>query len=724
MGDFRSLKYKAVYNSDSDNLLEDFYIPALKEAVRYDRAVGFFSAAAFFYAAQGLSKFCQSEGYMRLIIGALPSAGERDAIDEGYGLRKCLERLTDEIAETFRIDDALFENRLRALSWMIATNKLDIKLAVRMRGMFHEKVGILRDSSDNVLVFEGSNNETAYALLPDFNYETMHVFPSWIPAFKDHLEPHVDEFERIWGGKSPNTPVFDFPEALKEQCRRIAQDGPPDDEMALVRAALQRKTPNLFQPRTTAEVTPHIPQTYAGHEFKIRDHQLAALNAWRNQEFRAILELATGAGKTIAAIYGSVKVFENLVRITRAGQLVLCIAVPYINLADQWTDALAEFSIEAVPCFGNANNWSTKLMQRITAFLSGEVKFICMVVVNRTLTGSEFQTAIGRIPKTQLFFIGDECHHHSSTSFDGKLPPAQYTMGLSATPEHYISETRNHRLTDYYGEIAFRYTLADALREGVLTPYDYHIEIVNLTEKESADYFELSQQVSSLMGRGEGDAEGGSDPRLTAVLAKRSRLLGSAHEKMQRLGQMLTERNAENFTLIYCGDGSVEGDENSESIRQVEAVSAMAHRCGWRTSRYTSDESPTIRRAILDEFRVGIVHGLVAIRCLDEGVDIPACRTAYILASSRNPRQFIQRRGRILRKAPGKDAAVIYDFLVKLPDDDGRDWGEMERRLFVAELKRCAEFANLARNPQSAYKSLEPLLKQYNLGDRIDVVRL
>jgi hypothetical protein len=184
MGDFRRLDLKGVYNSDDDDVLISFYVPVLKEAIRYDRAVGFFSAGALYSAASGLATFCANNGYMRLIIGALPSQDEQRAIEHGYELRDCLQRLSTQIADVFSIDDPIFKNRLRALSWMLATNRLDIKLALRVRGMFHEKVGILRDSFENTLVFEGSNNETAYALLPDFNYETMHVFPSWIPALR------------------------------------------------------------------------------------------------------------------------------------------------------------------------------------------------------------------------------------------------------------------------------------------------------------------------------------------------------------------------------------------------------------------------------------------------------------------------------------------------------------------------------------------------------------
>src|ERR1051326_3437779 len=257
MGDFRTLQLKSVYNSDDDNVLEHFYIPVLKEAIRYDRAVGFFSAPAFAYAAQGLTVFCQNQGYMRLIIGALPTADEQKAIADGYDLRNILERVAHDIQDLFRIEDTIFENRLRALSWMIATNKLDIKIALRIRGMFHEKVGIMRDNVENMIVFEGSNNETAYALLPDFNYETMHVFPSWISAFKDHFEPHVREFDKIWSGNASRTPVFDLPDPLLDKFRAMAQEGPPEDEAALARLVLMRSEEH------TSELQSHSFISYA-----------------------------------------------------------------------------------------------------------------------------------------------------------------------------------------------------------------------------------------------------------------------------------------------------------------------------------------------------------------------------------------------------------------------------------------------------------------------------
>jgi superfamily II DNA or RNA helicase len=180
------------------------------------------------------------------------------------------------------------------------------------------------------------------------------------------------------------------------------------------------------------------------------------------------------------------------------------------------------------------------------------------------------------------------------------------------------------------------------------------------------------------------------------------------------LRSLLARSLVETHTLFYCGDGSVEGDDTGESVRQLEAVAQIVSQAEWRLSKFTSEESRPERQGILDNFRLGFIDAMVAIRCLDEGIDVPACRTAYILASSRNPRQFIQRRGRILRRAPGKESATIFDFLVQLPEGVAEKF-EMERRLMIGELARVAEFASLSTNRSEAFATLEPLLVKYDL---------
>lgn len=214
----RDLRLKAVYRTDEDNILEDFYIPALSVAVSYQRAVGFFSAAMLSYAAQGLSAFVQNQGKMQLIVGGELDADDEDAMRKGYDARAISERLDLKVLQIVdSIADALCYRRLEALSWLIATGRLDIKIALRRRGMYHEKIGVIRDADGDAIVFQGSANETAFAILPDFNFESINVFPCWREEYSAHFTPYLRGFERLWDNQSPGTQVIDFPEASKRR---------------------------------------------------------------------------------------------------------------------------------------------------------------------------------------------------------------------------------------------------------------------------------------------------------------------------------------------------------------------------------------------------------------------------------------------------------------------------------------------------------------------------
>lgn len=707
----RALNIKAVYRSDEDNILEDFYLPALSVANSYDRAVGYFSAAMLSYAAQGISAFLQNDGKMRLIVGGELDAEDERAIRDGYELRSISERFGLSMVDAIdRVNDALFYRRLEALSWLVGCGRLDIKIALRKRGMYHEKIGIIRDADGDAIVFQGSANETANALLPDFNFESINVFPCWKEEFSPHFAPYQRGFERLWANEAKNTYVVDFPEAARKKLVKIAENCrilKPELEIDLVRSAKCGDD----ESSDISVMTPAIPLVFNGSEFKIAEHQTSALNSWRSRDFRGILAHATGSGKTVTSIYGAIRVFQATKR------LVLGIAVPYQNLADQWVATLKQFNIAAVRCYGSRQSWHGQLSQLSTLFNLGATSFVCFVVVNRTLQSSEFQNIVAQFPEGNFMWVGDECHHHSSKNLSYALPPnAKLRLGLSATPEHYINIAATQRLKDYYGEIVSEFTLAQALDAKVITPYRYYITGVDLTEKEAVNYLELSEKISKLAMWSKGlDVEGGDDDQLRALLSQRARLLGCASGKLAALGALLENSNATPLTLFYCGDGSTEDEETGDWMRQIEQISTILYSRGWKCSHFTSRESREEREQLLSSFRLGIIDALVAIRCLDEGIDVPACRTAYLLASSRNPKQFIQRRGRILRKAEGKEFAVIHDFLVKFPTSRFAV-DEFERQLVQAELKRVAEFARLALNAADAVRSLMPVLEQYDLA--------
>lgn len=712
----RDLCLKAVYKTEFDNILEDFYVPALSHAKSYDRAVGFFSSSAINHAAQGLSAFALRGGKIRLILGAFVDEEDLETVKEGYKQREILKSIGEEfIRHLESVSDELFQSRLQMLGWLVAHDVLNIKVAFRQRGMFHEKIGIITDENGDSLVFTGSANESAYALLPNYNYESINVFKSWIPAFKEHCTPHIESFELLWQNRSPNTLVFDAPAAIKERLLTVAQsisEAPtPMIEIDLWNRYIERRA------KREAIGMPRTPTTLGGMPFSLRPHQSAALNAWRAAgSYQGVLALATGAGKTITAIHAIVRLSEKI------DGLAVVIAVPYQNLADQWCDVLREFNINPIRCYQSKALWKDSLELAAHELSIGVRKFMAAVVVNRTLGTADFRSCLGKLNGKRLFWIGDECHHHGGEGLYQSLPDhAEFRLGLSATPEHYLDHDRNRRIEDFYGKIVFEYSLTQAIKDGCLTPYDYHVVLIELTETEADEYVELSERIGKAFASAD-FAKVKDDEILQSLLRRRARLIGSARNKLGALQDLVGARTPTKHTLVYCGDGRVETDQERESEagytenekRQIEEICALMARSGWDVSRFTSHESKKIRERILENFKLGVIDVMVAIRCLDEGIDIPACGTAYILASSRNPRQFVQRRGRILRKAPGKESAVIYDFIVTLNNTRGEE-NEYAERLVRSELERVAEFASLARNRHDVFRTLRPLLNKYDL---------
>lgn len=710
----KSLTIKEVYNSEDDNILEDFYIPALKNAVSYDRSVGYFDAKVLTTAARGLAGFVDNGGYIRLIVGATLTDGEYQAISEGYGEREVMERLTQNFdASLNAYNTELFKNQLNTLTWFIQHKKMDIKIALRRGGIYHEKIGIIKDASGDSLVFQGSANETNNALSP-FNYESINVFKSWLPEFRGHIDPHVQKFECMWENNARNTKVIDFTEiASRLLARKVENVHRPDiaRELELWQEQIDAEAEIVDMPKG-----PHIPKKLYGNDFALKQHQKDALNSWKENNFKGLFELATGAGKTITAIYGAVKMFDSRRR------LFLVVAVPYQSLADQWADNLRVFNINPLVCYGGEHRWLASLQRQVVDFQMELKNFVAVVVVDATLssrsrTFANLIESLGEENKEHFLFVGDECHHHGAFANFNSLPHnAALRIGLSATPDR--DEEGSENLREYYGETVAHYTMKNALDDDVLTPYEYHLIEVSLTEEEAEQYIALSKRISQLIAQSKGKKESlANNNALNILLSKRARLINGTVNKPIALRALLKDMTPIKHSLFYCAEGNIDNidaEDDAEGIKQIRVISELLHSMGWRSSQFTANEDKAQRTAILKNFKDGDIDSLVAMKCLDEGIDVPACSTAFILASSRQPRQFIQRRGRILRKSKGKTKAVIYDFFVTLPIDSVEDGG-IERRLLIAELKRINEFASLSLNKGDAYRKLEPFLKKHDL---------
>ncbi|MEO1095380.1 MAG: DNA phosphorothioation system restriction enzyme [Cyanobacteria bacterium J06638_28] len=441
----------------------------------------------------------------------------------------------------------------------------------------------------------------------------------------------------------------------------------------------------------------------------LRDYQQQAVENWFKNQGRGTLKMATGSGKTITALAIAAALYKKI-------QLqALIIVCPYRHLVNQWRRECRKFGLEPILAFAHVQSWQGELSRQLYTLRSYGEAFLTVITTNATLTGTAFQSQLPYFPEKTLI-IGDEAHNLGSPKLAESLPRAiGLRLALSATPERYFDDVGSQFLLDYFGPVLEpEFTLADALRAGALVRYRYYPLLIELTETETQRYSELTTKIGQALSIEE-DTE--SNAALAALSMRRAKLIANAAHKLTALRSLMQPRLHTAHTLLYCGDGSVEDAVSAETTRHLDAVtSLLGKELGYRVNTYTAETSLEERETLRQQFESGELQGLVAIRCLDEGVDIPATRTAVILASSNNPRQFIQRRGRVLRPAPGKERAEIFDMIV-LPPDLERKTLDAERSLLRKELQRFLEFADLADNGGEARLQLLDLQKRYGLLD-------
>ena len=697
----RNLGLKGVYITDEDSIFDDFYRPALGCAVTYDRAVGYFSSHMLAVALQGIGTLSTGGTAVRLIIGDDLEDEEYESVKSGAML-DVSSRLSARLEEILSSpEDDLFRYRLEVLSLMVATGRLEIKYALRKKGIFHQKVGIIRDANGDCVVFQGSANETSPGILPSQNSETISVYPSWRQEiFSEYGECHVSSFERVWRGEYQQTITLDLPskdyELLRRYRKSVSQTNSHEEKL-LVDA--------FFRERLEG---PSIPRLINGKKYELRRHQIGALENWMRNQYNGIMALATGAGKTITAIHGAVRVYE-----ATKESLILIIAVPYQILADQWCGELRKFNISAIRCWGGEQLWRSQLESEVSSIgLSDDSRFLALVVVNKTFFGEGFQKLLNSLPRNKrLMFVADECHRMSSPAASMQLPKnAQLRLGLSATPWAKSQKESGERLKSYFGPVVAKYTIDEALKDDVLCQYSYYPHKVYLTPDEEFEYESISSDIAKLMVSLGLEAPDFGDVRFQSLFGRRARLLGSLEGKFNKLDSLAKDINRSGV-LVYCGDGSTE-DVNGDQLKDLTKAARILSGHGLAVSKITADETERERREIIRQFVGSRIDAVAAIRVLDEGFDLPFCREAFLMASGRNERQFIQRRGRVLRKAPGKDLAIIHDFICcPLPGSST----VALKKLLTDELRRGYEFARVAKNGEVALSILSEAASDYGI---------
>ena len=531
------LTFPPTIDTSSNDLFVDFFIPALKASVQYDRGVGFFSSGWLRLAARGMVEFAANGGKARWVTSPILSEADWEALQTGDAARRdplLRDLLSRNIAD---LATMLEKDTLSALAWMVADEIITIKLALPRGkldgGDFHDKFGIFTDAENNQVSFNGSYNESVKGTR---NYESLKIFCSWQPAFQPLVESDAIRFERLWNNEDPNVHVYDLPEAAKEQIIQLRLEERPYPEPGWKKNSLgESKT--VYQP-----ATPEIPDYIT-----LRSYQDEAINAWFEKECRGLLEMATGTGKTITALAASARLYD------RERSLTVIITVPYQHLVDQWNEEAMEFGYKPILAYQSKASWLDSLNHQIIEFNGGYRQFISVITTHTTFISREFQNSIARIDGPTLL-IADEAHHlgaeQSRQNYPHKVP---FRLALSATPDRWYDDVGTLALRNYFGTTVFTFSLEDAI--GVsLTPYYYYPHLVSLTDEEFEKYEALSAKIAKLINRE--DVE--SQEALKMLLIKRANLLNTAENKLVMLSDLVDREPFIKHALFYCAPGQID----------------------------------------------------------------------------------------------------------------------------------------------------------------------
>ena len=728
---FKDYKVKSEYRSLIDNVVQDFYIPLLREAVSYKRAVGFFSSSSLVEISKGIAEMASEGGKIQLVASPYLSDEDIEAIKKGYEDRnRIIEKaLLTQIAE--EPTDYYSMERLNLLASLIADGIMDIQIAYTEDhggiGMYHEKMGIIEDAVGDKIAFSGSNNESATAM--SINYETMDVFRSWgDPSEVERVRLKENAFYSIWHDTEPNIKVLEFPnitDALIEKYRRKSPNFNIDNDQFAKRILTYATRIGDMGRESQGPIGARVPEN-----IKLRDYQEEAIAAWVGENYRGIFDMATGTGKTLTGLGAISKLSKDLDDV-----LAVIIVCPYQHLVEQWVEDIVRFNIKPIIGYSNSpqKDWKKRLARAVRdQKLRREKSFFCFVCTNATFANSTVQEEISKIQSPVLLVV-DEAHNFGARSYARLLDERfTYRLALSATLDRHRDDEGTALLYDFFGKKCIEYSLDRAIEQDKLTQYKYFPIPVYLTDEELEKYEQKSYEMSKCLIKGK-DGKYKLNKRGEILAMERARIVAGASQKLEALREYIAPYADDNNILVYCGATNVV-DERADSsntdeadIRQIEAVTRiLGNEFQMEVAKFTSEENMEIRTTIKEQFQKGDrLQAIVAIKCLDEGVNIPGIRTAFILASTTNPKEYIQRRGRVLRKADNKPYAEIYDFVTlprELDSVSGLTAEQAQRELSLVknELARIKEFGRLSMNSMEANDLIWDIQEAYHITEEVD----
>lgn len=678
------------YDTENNDIACEFYNKVFIATCEYKRAVAYFDSRSLMIILDGIKSLVSNNCKIFFLVSPQISDKDIDAIEKGYKSRS-------EIADEIFLKD--FEDvsgdQYNLLAWLIHKKIVEIKIVFRVDngpGIFHEKLGIIKDNKKDTVCFHGTNNDTYSA--HKNNFESFDVFISWDERDNRRIKLKEKSFDSFWESDGSNWESFYLSDKVKN---RIIEFKENDDPFEIVSNNLDED-----------EIEDALPKEPSWLE--LRGYQSDAINEWFREGGKGIFEMATGTGKTITSITAITRLFNHY--FDNSIPIVLIVVLPYKVLLEQWEEDLNDFNINVLKCYDSVNKWEDDLVRSISLINASDIDYLTIVTTNVTFKSNRFQKYARSINQDVILCI-DEMHNFlSDASLDALDEKIKYRLGLSATLYNKYKSEKLVRLKQFFGKgTIFEYSMEKAIKNHYLTKYNYYPIFVELEDEYKDEYFELTDKIVKKLRFSDFE-----DESLQALFGQRARLIASSPNKINKLKELHEKYVGKKFSLFYCGDKKEGGS------RFIEKVSTMlSNEYGMKVHSFTSEETKKERAQILTDFKNAELDGLTAIRCLDEGVDIPKLERAFIMSSGSSPKEFIQRRGRVLRKAKGKKNAEIFDFITVPTLDEGAlkvmdpTMLLQEKKILDKEFERFKEFASLAENAHDAYYQIFKVYDMYKL---------
>lgn len=723
-----------------------FFSECLCNSIRFDLMLGFFSSSAIRTLSDGFALFLYNGGTMRLIINNILSAQDKDSIIAGtQGKENMLFDLSD--IETLKnILSEKDKHFFDCLSWLISNKRIDIKI-IRPKnsiGISHTKSGVFSDD-ENIVGFNGSCNFTQTALLD--NIESIDAFCEWDGEINTaKVKNTIKNFENTFSGKDTSVDYIDPTEIitdieknfgdktideLLEQEKRLFYDSNeiirPSIKQVIEKA--KKRVNKVVKGIKADQLKPLFPYPQGA-----REYQQTAFENWKKNNQQGLFAMATGTGKTITSLNCLLEIYK------KTGYYKALIIVPTITLVNQWESECRKFNFNSILTVCSKSNWKNDfagILTRERLFSTEQVSFI-VISTYASFSRSNIFAELNQLPAKTLL-IADECHNMGSATMLKLLPKinCKRRIGLSATPERQFDEEANKKLFTFFNSVdgyTYKYSMKEAIDKGVLCHYYYYPHLITLTESEMNDYVNISLKIAKYFDPSK-DKFVKNDPILTALLLARKRIIHKAFNKISVFCDIIKDHYRKKgnlkYTLVYVPEGNNPNDyfetdrysdtdeietEDKDAVHLIDVYTKVVKDTNKliTTKKFTSGTND--RDEILQQFSNGEIDVLTSMKCLDEGIDVPRAELAIFCASTGNPRQFVQRRGRILRTHSEKQFAYIHDLVVIPEINPNSDNYNMERSLLKKELERVNNFASLSENSSHTLDVLLDTMNYYNLN--------